>query len=67
MVIPDNNTNVTRIGIPLQELLFETIPYVAVMNPAVGAGYYSSVNGPLPFVFCKAPDETYFIARVSTN
>ena len=34
---------------------------LATWNAAVGAGFYSSVTGPLPFAFGNGPAESLFI------
>ena len=41
-----------------------TLPWLAVMSPACGAGYYSDAWGPLPFVICRTPAEQYQVFRV---
>jgi hypothetical protein len=38
--------------------------WMAVMNVAQGAGYYSDGWGPAPFVFGSAPFESYYVFRV---
>ena len=42
---------------------YESLPtkWVALMNHAVGAGYYSDGWGPLPFVFGPAVSEKYLV------
>jgi len=65
VVVPDNNTLTTRL--PKQDYrLLHTIQIpvnapVSTMNNSVGAGFYSSVWGILPFVFHPVPAETYRI------
>lgn len=64
---PFNNTNVTSVKLDEQD--FPTIqrwtsPVAApcsVMSLERGAGFYSTLWGPLPYVFGKAPDERYEI------
>lgn len=38
--------------------------WMAVMNAALGAGYYSDGWGPAPFIFRSPPFESYYIFRV---
>jgi len=65
VVIPGNNTLTT--SLPKQDYqLLETIQKpvrapVVTMNHAVGASFYSSVWGVLPFAFHPVPAETYRI------
>jgi 4-amino-4-deoxy-L-arabinose transferase-like glycosyltransferase len=65
MVIPGNNTNIypplQEMGIPLQTLRFSPSGFLSTMNGQVGAGFYSQIWGPLPFVFGRIPDESYSI------
>jgi 4-amino-4-deoxy-L-arabinose transferase-like glycosyltransferase len=46
-----------------------SVPYTACLttwNAALGAGFYSSVAGPLPFGFGKVPAESLFIYEMKT-
>ena len=38
--------------------------WISIQNFRAGAGYYSAVWGPAPFIFGPAPPETYQILRV---
>ncbi len=71
MVIPENNTNafpeVIEKGAPLQRLRFPPTSLLTTMNYSAGAGYYSSVFGPLPFVMGEGLDEIYHVIRFSTT
>jgi 4-amino-4-deoxy-L-arabinose transferase-like glycosyltransferase len=67
MVVPLNNTNVREVtssGIESVEVIRE-IPcrWLSTINAASGAGFYSSVWGPLPFAFGPVPPEDYQIVR----
>jgi 4-amino-4-deoxy-L-arabinose transferase-like glycosyltransferase len=68
IVIPENNTNVFGIppGVPGSEQLVEikTNPWIATMRPEVGAGFYFSGWGPLPFAFGAVPPERYHIVTL---
>ena len=69
VVTPSNNTNV----IPLPEDLFELIhvdritpcSWLSTSNRLTGAGFYSSLYGPLPFVIDRVPSQEYsvFLAK----
>jgi len=69
VVNPSNNTNV----IPLSEDLFELIhvdritpcSWLSTSNRLTGAGFYSSLYGPLPFVIDRVPSQEYsvFLAK----
>jgi 4-amino-4-deoxy-L-arabinose transferase-like glycosyltransferase len=67
VVIPLSNTNVVPVpsyGIEPVEVIRE-IPcrWLSTMNATLGAGFYSSVWGPLPFAFGPVPPEEYQIVR----
>jgi hypothetical protein len=67
VVVPFNNTNI----FPLSKEVFflsgrmelPLFPGLAVMDSAAGAGFYTSLWGPLPFAFGAVPDEKYYIYR----
>jgi len=68
VVIPLNNTNVFFLPAkrvePLETLEIPVRSWLATMNTWVGAGFYSSVFGPLPFVFGAIPAERYEVFAV---
>ena len=41
--------------------------WLATMNKEVGAGFYSSVNGPLPFAFGRVPPDIAYVYRVEPS
>ncbi len=63
IVIPENNTNIFGLpsGVPASQQIIEvkTDPWIATMRPEVGAGFYASIWGPLPFAFGTVPPEHY--------
>jgi 4-amino-4-deoxy-L-arabinose transferase-like glycosyltransferase len=68
VIYPNHGSN---IGIPDLSVLtlvtkFTFIPnsHVATMNPAVGAGFYASVMGPLPFAVGRLEPEIYLVYEV---
>jgi hypothetical protein len=68
IVIPENNTNIFGMppGVPTSRQLLEvkTNPWIATMHAELGAGFYASVWGPLPFAFGAAPPERYQIVTL---
>jgi 4-amino-4-deoxy-L-arabinose transferase-like glycosyltransferase len=60
-----NNTNYFRLPEPQTQLIDSltsgSVPWIATMNNRAGAGFYSDVFGPLPFVFGTIPPERYNI------
>jgi hypothetical protein len=65
LVIPAHNTDIYR---PSPEIVAHrevlNIPDPSLLttwNAAVGAGFYASVVGPLPFGFGTVPPETVFV------
>jgi 4-amino-4-deoxy-L-arabinose transferase-like glycosyltransferase len=60
MAVPANNTNTVRpqSQVPVHDVL--TVPgprLLTTVSEAVGAGFYSSIWGPLPFAFGQVPPE----------
>jgi Dolichyl-phosphate-mannose-protein mannosyltransferase len=68
MIVPANNTDVVyndhRFFDCLQEFEFAVYPWLTTLQPRVGAGSYSSIWGPMPFVLGPAPPEKYAIWRL---
>jgi hypothetical protein len=59
---PINNSFLWRIGAPLIAQRSVAGPvWLATMSGPIGAGFYSSTWGPLPFAFGAAPPETYLV------
>lgn len=63
LILPENNTNVPQL--PPQvfsevgRVEYVACPILTTMSAPVGAGFYASVWGPLPFVFCAVSPELY--------
>jgi 4-amino-4-deoxy-L-arabinose transferase-like glycosyltransferase len=67
IVFPVNNTNVFELSektIVQSVTDLEVHSWVATMSPQLGAGFYSSIWGPLPFAIGRVPNERYYILRV---
>ncbi len=67
IVVPVNNTNPFKLAeeTTLMKIVDVAVPArVATMSPGLGAGFYSSVWGPLPFAFGAVPNERYYMVRV---
>lgn len=66
VVEPFNNTYPVRLPqeAKISEMRFPTGSYITTMNPLKGAGFYSSVFGPLPYAVSSESIETYSIYRV---
>jgi hypothetical protein len=69
VVVPGNNSEIA--GIPrdlsLQDeavLEFANSSFATTISSSLGAAFYSSYWGPLPFTFGPVPSERYFLARV---
>lgn len=68
VVIPDNNTEIA--GLP-RDMFFQQEAGLQFANPSLatticsqlGAGFYSSYWGPLPFTFGPVPPEQYVLVR----
>lgn len=63
MLIPKNNTNVGKVNSDffrhINRLQMESSPWIATISVKLGAGFYSSLWGPLPFAFGRVPPEQY--------
>jgi 4-amino-4-deoxy-L-arabinose transferase-like glycosyltransferase len=65
LIIPSENTNL----LPPDPQATEEIdsfsasisPWIAIWSPAVGAGFYASIGGPLPFAFGGGPPDRLFV------
>ena len=69
VVIPENNTELA--GLPDDVLVrreavlkFANSSWATTTSSQLGAGFYSSYWGPLPFTFGPAPPEQYILVRV---
>jgi hypothetical protein len=66
VVIPENTTSTFPIAPQFvagqQTLQIDPHAYAATMG--LGAGFYSSVWGPLPFSFGRVPSESYLVVRL---
>jgi len=68
VIIPENTTN--SFGPPPgfelngKVIRFDRKGSLVTMSQPLGAGFYASVWGPLPFAFGTAPQERYLIARL---
>jgi 4-amino-4-deoxy-L-arabinose transferase-like glycosyltransferase len=65
VIIPQNNTNIKYLPpeTVYQQEVLQFAPYqkVAVMNMQMGAGFYSDMFGPIPFVVGPVGPEEYYI------
>ena len=68
IVIPVNNTNVFPPApgtvVPRSEVDLAAFPYLTTMSPELGAGFYSDIWGPFPFVFGRVPPDRYLVLEV---
>ncbi len=65
-VIPENSTSTFPIApqsVAAQQIL-QIDPHAHTATMALGAGFYSSVWGPLPFSFGRVPSESYLVVRL---
>jgi 4-amino-4-deoxy-L-arabinose transferase-like glycosyltransferase len=70
IVIPVNNTNPFKLAEEtslIKTVEIEVHSRMATISPDVGAGFYSSVWGPLPFAIGPVPNERYYMVRVVTR
>jgi 4-amino-4-deoxy-L-arabinose transferase-like glycosyltransferase len=69
LAIPENNTlsfwRPPGSAGPAQVIEVNISRGVTTMKPQMGAGFYSSMWGPLPFAFGEVPPERYFVVRLA--
>lgn len=56
MIIPSNNADyltVAEPAVPVEEIIWPIMPLVATFAPGTGAGFYSSVRGPVPWAIAQ--------------
>ncbi len=66
VVTPENTTSTFPIApqfVAAQQIL-QTDPHAHAATMALGAGFYSSVWGPLPYSFGRVPSEKYLVVRL---
>jgi hypothetical protein len=68
VVIPSNSIQYADYppGDDSQRLEFLPGKGVTTVNPFLGAGFYSSYWGPLPYTFGRVPPEIYYLHRVTS-
>jgi 4-amino-4-deoxy-L-arabinose transferase-like glycosyltransferase len=68
VAIPVDNANV--VALPADAVVhreirdFPVVPFLATLNPRVGAGFYAEEWGPLPFAFSRVPPDRYVLLEV---
>jgi Dolichyl-phosphate-mannose-protein mannosyltransferase len=71
LAIPLNNSNMTppdsKQAHPWKALLLQGPRHLAATSKEVGAGFYASMWGPLPFAFGNVPPETILIYVLGTT
>ena len=67
MLIPANNTGVVLLSsdriFPIEELTFPSFAFFTTHAADTGAGFYSSVHGPLPWAVDYGPPAKSYMAR----
>jgi hypothetical protein len=68
VIIPSNNSNLLTFpqGMlrPRDLITLETFPWLSTQNAKTGAGFYSSLAGPLPFAFGPAAQEQFRVYTI---
>jgi hypothetical protein len=68
VAIPINNANV--VALPADAVVHRAafdlavLPFLATLNPRLGAGFYLDDWGPLPFAFGRVPPERYVLLEL---
>ncbi len=69
LVFPENNSNpvlLPKEGITLDSPIeIDVNRWIYPLNPHMGAGFYSSIFGPLPFAFGRVPPEKYTLFHLN--
>ena len=61
LALPLNNSNVHFPDVRGEQLYSYGPGFLTVMNMFIGAGFYSSAHGPLPFVFGQVPPDSVVV------
>lgn len=70
LISPNNNTIVYKLPDTggyfktVETLRLSVASWVSTMSPQAGAGFYTSLWGPLPYVFGATPPEIYVVQKV---
>jgi 4-amino-4-deoxy-L-arabinose transferase-like glycosyltransferase len=67
LAVPLNNTNLDPPAAPRNAFYVNGPRFLADMNLYIGAGFYSSSDGPLPFVFGHVPPENIIIYALKSG
>jgi hypothetical protein len=67
VAMPLNNTNLRPLDAPRDAFYVNGPRFLADMNLYTGAGFYSSSDGPLPFVFGHVPPENVIIYALKSG
>ncbi len=71
MIIPSNNTNLSPVPEKntdlVQTITLSPFPWLTTMHYTVGAGFYTDVWGPLPFMIGAVPSEKYTIFSIKLS
>jgi hypothetical protein len=71
VIVPENNTNVFAMPRSVARLVdrstFPVSTWLTTMTFSLGAGFYSSGWGPLPFAFGPVEPEVYLIYEVNRS
>jgi len=51
----------------VEKIRIRSLSWLSVMNGATGAGFYSSLFGPLPFTFGSVPEEIYDVSMANRS
>jgi 4-amino-4-deoxy-L-arabinose transferase-like glycosyltransferase len=72
VIFPGNNCNVDWgiprgpwVDPPYFELEVQACPWLATMNPSLGAGFYAAVFGPMPYAFGEVPPTRYQVRELA--
>ncbi len=67
MIVPANASAITAISVdkifPPEEVNFNVLPFVSTNGLWSGAGFYSSIRGPIPWAIAQVEPEKYYVAR----
>ncbi len=73
LISPNNNTLVHKLPdsggflTTVEMLSLPVASWVTTMSPQAGAGFYTSLWGPLPYVFGATPPEIYVVQKVEKS
>jgi hypothetical protein len=71
LISPSFGSDLMRVPDQVQQAIMKVptrpLPWLALMDRSMGAGFYSTVAGPLPYAFGRTEPELYWVLAVTSD